>query len=403
MLQAYCILRARLLTRLKSIDVARSCAKDDPGQWGAVLEAMPCVRALIADVVAASLEPVNADVKEISFDIRPSGSKQATSAGQAFQRTTSARNARLQRRAIVAGLTANRDAQQLNADKRTAQSYQELSDARPKVDPQISFTRVVKHASPSLKREETRRPKWQPTTCTAPGVTCGTAGESGPGSKNEMRRCDTESSSLRLDTRDAQPSPKPSKWLPLLCTSFGIACGDSSMPNDGAKDVDSDLGPVSDITAKREAQPSGKRPKWFPLLCGAPGITCAKSATSKNGSKNDHANQPTNSTAKREARPVPIAEARLMPQKSPPKWQPTACTVRGMTCGHVNGVAAGATDKTLGADGAKSAIEQSGTGEHTKKRGPDAAAQVWPGAGRSIFTDDEGDVVQIEENSAFAT
>jgi hypothetical protein len=404
MLQAYCILRARLLTILKSIDVARSCAKDDPGQWNAVLEAMPCVKALIADVVAASLEPVNANVKEITFDIRPSGSKQSTSASQAFQRTTSARSARLQRRAIVAGLTANRDVQRFDADKGTARSHQEPSDARPKVDPQFSFTRVVKNASPSSKREVTGRPKWQPTTCTAPGVTCGTAGQSGPVSKNEMRRdsrCDTESSSLRLDTRDAQPSPKLPKRFPLLCTTFGIACGDSSTPNDGAKDVDS--GQASDITAKREAQPSGKRPKWFPLLCGAPGITCAKSATSNEGSKNDHVNQRTNSTAKREARPVPVAEARPIPQKAPPKWQPTACTVRGMTCGHVNGVAAGAMEKNVGDDGAKPAIEHSGTGEHIKQREPDAAAQVWPGAGRSIFTDDEGDVVQIEENSAFAT
>ena len=404
MWQAYFILRTRLLTILKSIDVARLCAKDDPGQWDDVLEAMPCVKALIADVVAASLEPANADVKEISFDIRPSGSKQATSAGQAFQRTTSARSARLQRRAIVAGLTADRDAQHLDADKHTARSYQKLSNAQPKADPQISFTRVVKHASPSFKREVTGRPKWQPTTCTAPGVTCGTTGQNGPVSKNEMRRdsrCDTESPSSRLATRDAHPSPKVPKWFPLLCTSFSVACGDSSTPNDGPKDVDS--GQASDITAKREAQPSPKRPKWFPLLCMAPGITCAKSVASNDGSKNDHVNQRTNSTAKREARPVPVAEARPMPQKKPPKWQPTTCTVRGMTCGHVNGVAAGATDKNLAADGAKSATEQSGTSEHIKKSEPDVAAQVWPGAGRSIFTDDEGDVVQIEEDSAFAT
>lgn len=384
--------------------MARSCAKDDPGQWDAVLEAMPCVRAIIADVVAASLEPVNADVKEISFDIRPSGSKQATPTGQAFQRTTPARDARLQRRAIVAGITDNRDIQYLDADKHSARSYQELSDARPKADPQISFARVVKYASPSFKREVTGRPKWQPTTCTAPGVTCGTAGQSGPVSKNEMRsdsRCDTESPSLRLATRDVQPSPKLPKWFPLLCTTFGIACGDPGTLNDGYGTADANH--AANTMAEREAHPSPKRPKRFPLLCGAPGITCAKSATSKDGFKNDHTNQRTNSTAKREARPVPIAEARPMPQKKPPKWQPTTRTVRGMTCGHVNGVAAGATDKTLGADGAKSAIEQSGTGEHTKKREPDAAAQVWPGAGRSIFTDNEGDVVQIEENSAFAT
>jgi hypothetical protein len=73
-----------------------------------------------------------------------------------------------------------------------------------------------------------------------------------------------------------------------------------------------------------------------------------------------------------------------------------------MTCGSTNSVASGATDDNIGSDGAPSTTEQLGTGKRIKKRIPDAAEQVWSGAGKSIFTDDEGDVIQIEEESAFA-
>jgi hypothetical protein len=239
--------------------VARSCAKDDPEQWDAVLKVMPCVKALIADVVAASLKPENAHVKEISFDIRPSGSNQATDTGQAFQRTMPARNARLKRRAIVAGLRADHDTQHLKADERTIPSFQERLDTRSEADPQNTFIRVVKDASPSSKRDVTGpggRPKWQPTTCTAPGVTCGTTGHSGPVSRNKMRsdlRCDTESSSLRLALRDAHSPPKRSQWFQMLCISFGIFCEDAGSPNDGSENADT--GQATDPPIKREAQP----------------------------------------------------------------------------------------------------------------------------------------------------
>lgn len=399
-------MRIQLLTMLKSVAVARYCAKHDPGQWAAVLEAMPCVRALIADVVAASLEPENTDVKEINFDVRPSTSRQATSAGQAFQRATPARNARLQRRAIVSGLIADRDIQHIEADKSTVPSSQESSDTQPMAGPQTSFTRVVKRASPSSKREVTGRPKWHPTTCTAPGVTCGdNGGQSGPVSKKKMRcdlSSDSESPSLRLALRAAQPSPKLPKWFPLLCTSFGITCGGSGNSDDGSQNIDTDG--ASESTVKRDGLLPPKPPKWAPLFCTAPGITCAATHTPNDGSKNDHANQPADSAAKREARPLSMADARPAPQqKKPPKWTPTTCTVPGMTCGSINGVEVGATNNNPGADGAKSAAGQSGTGGHIKKREPDAAVRVLPGPGRSIFTDDEGNAIQIEEDSAYAT
>lgn len=344
-------------------------------------------------------------MKEISFDIRQSGSKQATSAGQAFQRATPARNARLRRRAVVAGLTADRDIQHIEADNSAAPISQESSVTQLMADPQISFTRVVRHASPSSKREVTGRPKWHPTTCTAPGVTCGTnGGQSGPVSKKKMR-CDSSSDSespfLRLALRAARPSPKLPKWFPLLCTSFGITCGGSGTSNDGPKNVDT--GQASTSTVKRDGLPPPKVPKWSPLFCTAPGVTCAATRTPNDGSKDDHVNQHADSKAKREARPVPMADARPAPQqKKPPKWTPATCTVPGMTCGSIDGVEVGATDNNAGADGAKSAAGQSGTSGHIKKREPDAAMQVLPGPGRSVFTDDEGNAIPIEEDSAFA-
>ena len=95
-----------------------------------------------------------------------------------------------------------------------------------------------------------------------------------------------------------------------------------------------------------------------------------------------------------EARPVP---------KQHPKWTPTSCTARGMTCGHVDAAEGGAAGDETRADETPITAEQSGTDEHTKKRDIDNVAQVWSAAGRSFFADDEGNVVQIEERTAFAT
>ena len=338
------------------MDVARLCAKGDLGQWNAVLEAMPCVRALVADVVAASHEPENANVEGISFDIHPSGSNRDTGTTQAVQRTTPVRSARLERRGIVAGLRADRETRHHKADQITTSRSQECSDARPGTETQTSFTRVVKHASPLSKRQATQRPKWHPTTCTAPGVTCGNGGNGGPVSKRDIGRDSSPnigSSSLRLALRDAQASPK--------------------------------------------------LPKWFPLLCTARGITCAKSSTSNHGFKNNHADLPADSKAKREAQPKPMAEARPEPQGKNPKWKPSACTVPGMTCGNVSGVGAGSPGGNTGAGGTTSAKRQSGTGERNKKREPATTAHFWSGPGRSVFIDDEGNAVKIEEDSASAT
>jgi hypothetical protein len=397
------ISRKRLLTALKSFDVARSCAKNDPDQWDAVLRTLPCVRALIADFVAATLEPENAGVKGITFDIRPSGSDQGTSATQDLQRSTPSRDARLKRRAVVAGLTANRNTQDLESEGSAAPASQKLSDARPETYSPRSFTPVVNKASPLSKREPTQRPKWQPTTCTAPGVTCGNGGIEVPVLKQEIRsdaRSDTKSPSLRLATCDARPSPKIPEWWPTLCMAPGIICTESDV-SDGVSKND-DTNQLSTSATKREAQPAPKLPKWFPNLCTTFGITCGESGTSNDGSPNKDTNQPPDSATKREAKTLPEAEARPVPEAKHPKWKPTSCTARGMTCGHVDHVEdRGASDDT-GTDGASISTKQSATYEYNKKRDLDAS-HVWSGPGRSVFTDDEGNAVRIEDDTTFAT
>jgi hypothetical protein len=74
-----------------------------------------------------------------------------------------------------------------------------------------------------------------------------------------------------------------------------------------------------------------------------------------------------------------------------------------MTCGALGGVGVGASADNTAADGASLGTGQPRKGGHNKKREPFSAEQFWSGPGRSIFTDDEGHVIQIEEDTAFAT
>ena len=98
-----------------------------------------------------------------------------------------------------------------------------------------------------------------------------------------------------------------------------------------------------------------------------------------------------------------MAETRPVPMAKHPKWKPTSCTARGMTCGHADQVEDRGTSDDGGADSTPATSEQSGTSEHNDKRDLEAVAEVWPRPGRGFFTDDEGNAVQIEDNTAFVT
>jgi hypothetical protein len=202
---------------------------------------------------------------------------------------------------------------------------------------------------------------------------------------------DTEQLPLRLAKREAQPLPRMPKWWPLICTSWGITCGDSGTSNgddngnsDGNSDGNSsgnssggsntELSSVS--TTKREtepvpmaeAQPEPKKvPKWVPTACTSRGITCGDSGTSNgdsNGNSDGNSSGDSNggsntelssvSAKKREAEPVPMAEAQPEPKKVP-KWVPTACTSRGITCGDSSSVGQSSDGGNTGADSASSA------------------------------------------------
>jgi hypothetical protein len=286
-----------------------------------------------------------ADMFEFDFD---------TSASEASRRVTPTRDARQKRRAAVATVQIHAN-DALVSDSRVSAEDEGQSVA------QLSSTSAFKRAPPLSKRESTQRPKWQPTTCTAPGVTCGGGGSGGGGgaSKLEIRsdsEPDTEQLPRRLATRKAQPLPKMPKWWPLLCTSFGITCGDSDNSN-------------------------------------------GDSNGNSNGNSGVGSNTQSSSvsTSKREAEPMPMAEVQPESRKIP-KWVPSSCTSRGITCGDSSSVGQSAD---TGADSASSAASQGGADGQAKKRDAEAAADFHTD-GLDTLADDDGNVIKIERDSTLA-
>lgn len=256
-------------------------------------------------------DEIDASVPELDVD---------TISPEASRRVTPNRDARQQRRIAVAATMAERDAVKINAGNAMLSDSLGSSKYGGGAVAQLSSTSVIdlEHASPISKRQSTSRPKWQPTTCTAPGVTCGSNGVNGPATMVEMRSdssVDTESLFSRL--------------------------------------------------AKRVTQPLPKLPYWWGMLCTAPGITCGGSDTSGNDSNGVNEETPSESTAKREAQPLPMAEAQPDAWRKIPKWKPTSCTSAGISCGDSSSVEEGDASGNAGTDGGSSATAQSGTGGQT--------------------------------------
>jgi hypothetical protein len=307
-----------------------------------------------------SRSDIEADVSEVDLDV---------SATEGLRRVTPARDAREKRRTAVAATTAERGAARVHANGALVSDSLAPSADEGQSTAQFSSTPALKRVSPLSRREPTQRPKWQPTTCTAPGVTCGGGGDGSNGgggtSKLEIRsdsELDTEQLPLRLAKREAQPLPKMPKWWPLLCTSFGITCGDSGTSN---------------------------------------GNSNGNSTSDSNGGSNTELSPA--STTKREAEPMPMAEAQPEPSRIP-KWEPTSCTSRGITCGDSSSVGQSADGGNTGADSASSAASQGGAGGQPEKRDAEAAADFHAdGLGTGTFADDDGDVIEIERDSTLAT
>lgn len=273
------------------------------------LDASPCVNS-IADLVATSPEHRIDPVKELAYDNIVEDSPKlviGTRVPTVQRRVLQARDARQQRRAAVSAVTAERDALRINTDDTVAPGSWSLQQDKRDAYVQPSSTLSLERASPLLKRDSTSRPKWQPTTCTAPGVTCAGNGKLRVAVKLEMRsksQPDTEPQSLPISQHGTQPTPKLPKWRPLFCKTLGISCADFD--------------------------------------------------TSGHGSVN-YVTEP--SSLKREAKALPMAVAWPFyggQKKQPPKWQPTSCTTRGITCGDSSGVEEGAAVGDTGPDGASS-------------------------------------------------
>jgi hypothetical protein len=296
-------------------------------------------------------------VKELAYDSIAEDAPElviGTQVPTISRRVLRARDARQQRRAVVTAVTAERDALRINTDDPVAPGSWSLLQDKREAYARPSSTLSLERASPLLKRDSTSRPKWQPTTCTAPGVTCAGNGKVEGAVKLEMRsksQPDTEPQSSPLSQHEAQPTLKLPKWWPLLCTTFGISCADF-----GASDHGSD----------------------------------------------SYVTEP--SSLKREAKSLPMAVAHPFyggQKKQPPKWQPTSCTSRGITCGDSSGVEEGATGDDTGPDGTSSTTSQPGAVGQKEKRNARAAAESrFQRPEFGTFTDDDGNVVKIERASA---
>lgn len=266
-------------------------------------------------------DEIDASVPELDLDIVSL---------EVSRRVTPNRDARQQRRIAVAAAIAERDAVKIDAGNAMLSDSLDSSKYGGGAVAQLSSTSVIdfEHASPISKRQSTSRPKWQPTTCTAPGVTCGSNGSPLPATKVEMRS-------------DASPVTEP----------------------------------LFSRLAKRVTQPLPRLPFWWPMICTAPGITCAGSdSSSDSNSSSDGAEPPSATTAKRDAQPLAMTEAQPAPWRKIPKWKPTSCTSAGITCGDSSSVDEGDTSGNAGTDGASSATSQSGTGGQTEQR--DVAVDV---------------------------
>lgn len=428
-----------MLTMLKSL--VKICADKCTGDWDDSVDTMPCADIEAPDALASSpghdtderertsLENIIANIPGHSFH---------ASASQA-----SGRLARQKRRAIVADVTAERHVKHVDAESAAAPRTYNLHEAGAKSVSQLTPNSLLEHSSSLFKRDGGDggdRPKWQPTVCTAPGVTCGNGGDGGNVPKVDVRaeaESHDETLPSRLAVRASQPLSKLPNWWPLLCTTFGVTCAQS-----GSTDGDStgnDTEPPSVSEAKREAQPR-KIPPWQPTSCTSPGITCGESGTGSEsqsaseakretqpaplplnrlearrkippwqptsctapgitcGDNGDNAEPPSVADAKREAQPLQVSKDQLEARRKIPPWQPTSCTAPGITCGdNGNDTAADLQNASDEAGEASSTNSQAGVKKVVERDPETAAAVQFGGTNGDTFTDDDSNVVDIKD------
>lgn len=227
----------KLANKLKAIVLA--CATRCLAQRDPELDSEPCIDAPTDRLEFISNELLDTTIK------RGSSSKTITVAMDVEleqlskgmrRRTTQSRETRQKRRALVLSVATHRAAFQVDPGV----DYQQKSGSI-KVEPStaawLSSTPVTKQVSPQLRASmPTDKPKWQPASCTVPGVTRGEGASSAHNPKYDIRdetMHKAQLPSMLVAKRETEPEPRPEaqplpkkirKWKPTLCTSEGITC-----------------------------------------------------------------------------------------------------------------------------------------------------------------------------------
>ena len=342
-------------------EVVKQCAMTCLEHWDPVVDAQPCGDAATDASKIVLLVFADPASDRISHDAtvllgervdRPDPDDQG-------RRITSARAARLARRAAVA---ANEDVRSdLSTSSETAAHKKLDSKKTPSKKAPVALSQQASgppdtpksKSTSALSKNASAFPTFLPSSCGASGTSCG--GETAGPARVLKRKIGVEqkgvaSSSSPAFKREAGPHPAseapssaaenllsiPEK-LPSSCGPAGGTCGgaDGTGPGGVAKREASteQEGTASSLLlhevkhkAKTPPAPNPRRkdehpPGWVPSSCGFPGSSC--------GGSTGTASMPPSQAAKREAEAQPVAAI----GKRPPGFTPSSCTNPGVTCG----------------------------------------------------------------------
>jgi hypothetical protein len=351
------------LTTLEEVIV--KCALQCSARWDPALNAKPSSEATAGDSALTPLELANSTSDRILHDgsVDPHKNPDKSGLDGNRRRITSTRIARLTRRVAVA---ANKDVRSsLSASSETAVHKRSDSKKGPVVVPQQKArpTAMPKFkGSSALSRSAPTLPTWAPSSCRASVSTCDGPG-SGSGNILE-RKIGSEQKGFASSlpplhgikreaeshpAAEARPSAAPG-WVPASCGFSGGTCGGTDGSGSGGvteREASAEQNnvaspsPLPAIERKTDyASVANPReltehpPGWVPSSCGFAGSTC--DGGSGSGSGSGPALMPPSHEAKREAEPQPAAESRSSADH-PPDWNPSSCTIHGVTCGKPNG------------------------------------------------------------------
>lgn len=230
-------LLSKLANKLKAIVLP--CAARCSDQWDPELDSEPCIDGPTDRLTLTSNELLDTTIKRgsrsgtitVAMDLELEQLRKGMR-----RRTTQSRDIRQKRRALVLSVTTHRAAFQVDPGVDYRQKSGSIK-VETSTAARLSSTPVPKQVSPQLRASTpTDKPKWQPASCTVPGVTCGEGASNAHNPKYDMRDESMHKAqlpSMSVAKRETEPEPRPEaqplpkkirKWKPTLCTSEGITC-----------------------------------------------------------------------------------------------------------------------------------------------------------------------------------